>query len=176
LKNNYKTPITLFTLILLAIWSLVIYWISLQDTMHIKEVVRDMATREARTNFKKDTAFRLWATQHGRIYVPVDDIYSPDPYLEHIVDRDISTPSGIKLSLINPARIVRELDEKFSHLYGVSGSVTSLNPLRPENAPDDWEKQVLYELNKGVKEVFEFTAINGEPYLRLIQPLIGKQG
>ena len=135
-----------------------------------------MATREYRTNFKTDTAFRLWATQHGRIYVPVDDIYSPDPYLEHIVDRDISTPSGIKLSLINPARIVRELDEKFSHLYGVSGSVTSLNPLRPENAPDDWEKQALYELNKGVKEVFEFTAINGEPYLRLIQPLVVKQG
>ncbi|MCW8853087.1 MAG: EAL domain-containing protein [Gammaproteobacteria bacterium] len=150
--------------------------IAVDENSHTIKKTKDLATSQARANFNKDTAFRLWATSHGRIYVPVDENYVPDPYLEHIIDRDITTPSGIKLSLINPARIVRELDEKFSNLYGVSGSVTSLNPLRPENAPDDWEKEALFELAKGVKEVFEFTNIHGEPYLRLMQPLITNDG
>ncbi|MCW8909163.1 MAG: EAL domain-containing protein [Gammaproteobacteria bacterium] len=176
MTNNYKRPITLATFSIIALWSLAILLIAVDENSHTIKKTKDLATSQARANFNKDTAFRLWATSHGRIYVPVDENYVPDPYLEHIIDRDITTPSGIKLSLINPARIVRELDEKFSNLYGVSGSVTSLNPLRPENAPDDWEKEALFELAKGVKEVFEFTNIHGEPYLRLMQPLITNDG
>ncbi|MDH5472829.1 MAG: EAL domain-containing protein [Gammaproteobacteria bacterium] len=176
MKYNYKTSITLFTVLLLLFWSVAIYWILIQNINHITTSTKDLATREARANFNKDTAFRLWATGHGRIYVPVNENYSPDPYLKHITDRDITTPSGIQLSLINPARIVRELDEEFSHLFGISGRVTSLMPLRPENKPDEWETKALHQLNKGINEVFEFTQINTEPYLRLMQPIRVQQG
>lgn len=131
----------------------------------------ELAENQARANFNKDKAFRLWMSSHGRIYIPVSDLYKPDPYLAHIQDRDITTPSGIELSMVNPARVVRDLDEKYQKFYGVAGRVTSLEPLRDDNKPDNWEKAALLQLEQGVQEVFEYSDINGEPYLRLIQPL-----
>ncbi len=137
---------------------------------------KKLAENQARANFNKDKAFRLWLTSHGRLYIPVGKKYQPDPYLAHIEDRDITTPSGIKLSLINPARIIRDLDRQYSDFYGVSGRVTSLTPIRPQNAPDPWEREALHKLDQGVQEIFEYTTIEGEPFLRLIQPLPLKKG
>jgi hypothetical protein len=110
-------------------------------------------------------------SSHGRIYIPVSELYQPDPYLAHIQDRDITTPSGLKLSMVNPARVVRDLDKTYQKFYGVAGRVTSLEPLRAANKPDSWEKAALLKFEQGVQEVFEYSDINGEPYLRLIQPL-----
>jgi len=140
-----------------------------------EKTFNELATAEVKANFKKDTAFRLWATRHGRVYVPVGENYSPDPYLNKIPDRDVTTPSGIKLSLINPARLIREMNENFSQLYGVAGKVTSFKTLRPENAPDEWELQALNKLKQGFEEVMEYANIDGAPYLRLMQPLMTQE-
>lgn len=94
------------------------------------ETIQELAENQARANFNKDKAFRLWLAEHGRVYIPVGELYQPDPYLAHIPDRDVETTTGIKLSMINPARIVRELDKQYRKLYGIAGRVTSLTPIR----------------------------------------------
>ncbi len=143
---------------------------------HNRLVTHELAENQARANFNKDKAFRLWMANQGRIYIPVGEQFQPSPYLAHIEDRDMTTPSGIKLSMVNPARVVRELDEEYGHLFGVAGRVTSLMPLNPINQPDVWEKAALLQFEQGVKEVFEYTSINGEPYLRMIEILPVKKG
>ena len=153
MTSNYKRPFLFYTLALLTCWTLIVAGLTTLKLEHNKQSIHELAVSQARANFKKDTAFRLWATGHGRIYVPVNEHYSPDPYLEKILDRDVTTKSGIKISLINPARIIREMNENFSHLYGVSGKVTSMNPLRSENAPDEWEANALKKLREGIKEI-----------------------
>ncbi|NOQ90237.1 MAG: EAL domain-containing protein [Gammaproteobacteria bacterium] len=176
MKTHKATPIHSYIIFLFVVWSLVIAGLANWKHTHSQQVTQELAENQARANFNKDKAFRFWMTRHGRIYIPVGEHYQPDPFLAHIKDRDITTPSGIQLSMINPARVVREMDEEFSHLYGVAGRVTSLQPINPGNIPDAWEKTALLQLEKGVKEIFEYTSINGEPYLRLIQPLPIQKG
>ena len=176
MNKSHTFPINLYTSILLLVWTLVILGLAKWTMDRNAEITKELAENQARANFNKDKAFRLWLTGHGRLYIPVGDKYQPDPFLAHIEDRDLTTPSGIKLSMINPARIVRELDQQFSRFYGVGGRVTSLTPIRPENYPDEWEREALLQFDNGVKEVIEYTTIKGEPFLRLIQPLPLKKG
>jgi len=165
-----------YILLLFIIWSMVIVGVASWKYQHNERITHELAENQARANFNKDKAFRLWMTKHGRIYIPVGEHYQPDPYLAHIEDRDVTTPSGIRLSMVNPATVVRQMDKEYSHLYGIAGRVTSLELINPANIPDAWEKAALLQLEKGVTEVFEYTSINGEPYLRLIQPLPIKEG
>ncbi|NHZ87326.1 MAG: DUF3365 domain-containing protein, partial [Planctomycetia bacterium] len=55
------------------------------------------------------------------------------------------------------------------------GHITSLRPIRPENAPDDWEHLALESFERGETEVFEFTEFEGQPSLRLMRPLITQE-
>ena len=162
--------------ILGAIWSCIVFgflsWIVFQN----RNATQQTAILEARANFNKDQAFRLWATSHGGVYVPVDAQTPPNPYLMHIQERDLETPSGKKLTLMNPAYVVRQMNEEFNALYGITGHITSLNPLRPENAPDEWEEAALREFEKGETERLEFTVEFGKPYLRLMQPMVTQDG
>ncbi len=165
-----------YFLMLVVIWTLIIGGLFFWQVDQRKQFTLELATNQARAHFNKDVAFRLWATTRKLIYVPVSENNPPDPYLAHIPERDIETPSGTRLTLMNPARIVRQLDEEFGHLYTGAGHITGFNVLRPGNAPDEWEARALEAFKAGEKEVFEFTTIDGEPYLRLMQPLRVKAG
>lgn len=137
----------------------------------IRDMNWEMAHREARANFNKDQAFRFWAAGHGGVYVPVTERTPPSPFLEKHSERDIETPSGKKLTLMNPAYMVRQLNEQFRELYGVVGHITSTRLLREENAPDEWERRALAQFEAGVDEVLSVAEIDGKPYLRLMQPM-----
>ena len=104
--------------------------------------------------------------------MPADDRTPPNPYLRHVADRDLQTPSGKKLTLLNPAYMLRQLHDDFAELYGVKGHLTSLKPLRPENRADDWEKNALEAFEHGKGEVAEYAEVDGKPCLRLIGPLV----
>lgn len=137
-----------------------------------------LALHEALAIFHKDQGFRLWGTRHGGVYVPISEDTPPSPYMAHIPERDISTPSGRELTLLNPAYMVRQLMEDYSKLYGIRGHITGLTLLRPQNAPDQWEKSALHTLkdNPDLEEISAATTIDGLPYMRLIRPMYMKPG
>jgi signal transduction histidine kinase len=161
---------------LAAAWTVVVAGLLAWEVYTVRQVTWDSAINEARAHFDKDQAFRLWVTSHGGVYVPTDDRTPPNPYLAHIPERDIETPAGRSLTLMNPAYALRQLLEDFADLYGIAGHITSLKPLRPANAPDDWERAALEVFDEGETEVHEFTEIDGVPYLRLMQPMIAQEG
>ena len=162
--------------LLVIAWTLIIAGLVVWNLFQTRQVTQQIAIVQARANFNKDQALRFWATSHGGVYVPTDDHTSPSPYLSHIPERDIETPSGIKLTLMNPAYMIRQMNEEFADLYGIVGHITSLNVLRPANAPDDWERAALESFERGEAEALEFTYVNDEPYLRLMQPIFTQQG
>ena len=137
--------------------------------------VLNYAGMEAKANFNKDVALRNWAAKRGGVYVPVSKDTPPNPYLAHVPERDIETPSGRKLTLMNPAYMLRQTMQEFSELYGVKGRITSLKLLNPINTPDAWEKKALHQFEQGVSEISEVTSIDGKPYLRYMQAFYIKE-
>jgi diguanylate cyclase (GGDEF)-like protein len=135
-----------------------------------------LAQKEARANFDKDQAFRAWGTSHGGVYVPVTEKTPPSPYMAHIPERDISTPSGKRLTLMNPAYMLRQMMQQYGDLYGVKGRITSLTPLNPDNVPDAWEQAALESFIDESDEVTEIAEIDGQPYLRLMKPMMTRPG
>ena len=84
-------------------WSLIVCGLFLKDIAQTKHTIREMARREAMSNFKKDQASRLWAASHGGVYVPATEKTPPNPFLRDVPEQDIITPTGRHNTLINPA-------------------------------------------------------------------------
>ena len=135
-----------------------------------------LATAEAEANWKKDQAFRQWATLHGGLYVRPNKRTPPNPYLGHLPNRDIKTTKGADLTLMNPAYMMRQMTEEFEDMYGVKGKITGQILLNPRNKADAWELSALKAFDRGAKKVVEQTNIEGAPYLRLMRPMIMKKG
>ena len=172
-SSPYKT-LYLLGLSGLILWTALIA-LSLAWSIHVeRRQLAELVENEARSHFNKDQAFRFWASSHGGVYVPVTEDTPPNPNLSHIPERDITTPSGKKLTLMNPAYMLHQMMNQFDELYGVKGRITSLQYLNPENAPDAWEIKALQAFEQGVKEVLEYTERDGQPYLRLMRPMIAQ--
>lgn len=159
-----------------VLWTTLVVSSLIWNTAINKKQGQQLLHKEAHTIFDKDQAFRLWGTQHGGAYVPITDETPPSPYMAHIPERDITTPSGKKLTLMNPAYMSRQLMEEYEELYGIKGKITALVLLRPENAPDEWERQALRKLKAGAEEVVGTNTIADVPYLRFMHPLFMEPG
>jgi hypothetical protein len=164
--------LTFISMAFVVIWSLLLLSIFLWN-LHVTTMAsQELAKTVARAHFDKDQAFRHWGTIHGGVYVPVTEHTPPNPYLAHVEDRDIVTEHGIQLTLMNPAYMLRQMQEDFTEDYYIKGHITSLQPLRPENAPDEWEIAALESFETGIPEAVEFTTLAGQRYLRLMEPMI----
>src|SRR5512143_1449048 len=161
--------------LLVVIWSALLggslLWAMNQETRN----TLDIADAAARANISKDLAFRRWATSHGGVYVPPTEHTPPNPYLK-VPDRDVVTTTGKKLTLMNPAYMLREMQTDFPGDYGTRSHITSLKLLNPKNAPDAWEEKALHAFEQGEKERVEVQQLDGQPYLRMMQPLIAETG
>ena len=165
-----------FSWVLIVSWSVVIagfatwnYWRSYTATVGVARAFAD-------ESFRKDLVFRRWGAGHGGVYVPITPETPPNPYLAGIPERDISTPSGKKLTLVNPAFMMRQVYESGKGEFGSKAHITSLNPIRPENAADEWETIALQAFERGEKEVSAIEQLGDETYYRFMRPLIVEGG
>jgi len=157
-------------------WTLIVAVEIYQDSRREEQLQYDVVLSGAREVFMRDVVYRDWATRHGGVYVNVDSGTEPNPYLAKIKERDITTPSGRKLTLMNPAYMNRQVFEMGFQKFGMRSHITSLKPIRPENAPDDWERAALGQFEGGKKEVSSLSPIGGASYLRFMAPLVAEQG
>jgi PAS domain S-box-containing protein len=154
-----------------VVWTMIVFGFFAKDAFHLKKTIQEIATAEARANYNKDKADRLWAASQGGVYVPISAETPPNPYLAEIPDRDVITSSGQHLTLMNPAYLARQLMGYYSKLFGAKAHITSLHYFRTETAPDEWEQKALRAFEKGRPEVLEISNIDGASYLRLMRPL-----
>ncbi len=165
-----------YTILLQLFWAAIVgcsfFWNLRNDT----EEITKLASVEAQISIDKDLLYRRWAARYGGVYVPVSPETQPNPYLTQIPERDLITPSGRQLTLMNPAYMTRQIHEMAKGEYGVLGHITSLNPINPGNAPDAWERQALQAFVRGEREVMARTTIGGALYLRVMRRLVVEKG
>jgi len=169
--HSIRMQFTAWFYIFPLLWTLLIALSLWWNTSHIHRTIRELALVSARAAFEKDLLYRQWATLHGGVYVPVSEKTPPNPYLAGIPERDITTPSGRPLTLMNPAYMTRQVHELGQDLHQPSGHITSLKPIRPENTPDQWERQALETFERGAAEVSSVESMEGWPSLRFMRPL-----
>jgi chemotaxis family two-component system sensor kinase Cph1 len=171
-----RSRLKYYTLALAVVWTSILVLALALSIKDVRKDTKNLAYGKAIAHFNKDQALRFWATEHGGVYVPVTEQTQSSPYLVNILERDIATPAGKRLTLMNPAYVVRQMNEWFASLYGVYGHITSLKPLRPENAPDDWEQAALVAFEQGSEEVSQFSSIEEQPFFRFMRPMLVKTG
>lgn len=129
------------------------------------------AHRTAMDHFRKDLAFRLWATGRGGIYLESSPDTPPIDYLSFLPDRDILSPEGKQLTLYDPASSLSHLSRLHGDLYGIPGRIVSPTPFNPANRPDAWEMKALDAFRAGTMEITEAVDLNGEEHLRVMRPI-----
>jgi len=159
----------------IILWSIFVAISLIWNLMVEKSGTIETAKIEARATLEKDKIYRRWNASHGGIYVLVTEATQSNRYLTR-TERDIQTPSGRKLTKINPAYMTRQVHEMEMETNGVKGHITSLNPIRPENAPDIWEKYALEAFQKGKTEISSVEQIEGNSYMRLMGSLVTEKG
>ena len=164
-----------YALVLALAWAATVGTLCVHDVLSHNGETRELARIQARSLFDKDVVYRRWNSEQGGVYVPVTPQTPPNPYLSHLDNRDLTTESGLTLTLVNPAYMTRQVHELGRNQYGHRGHITSLNLLRPENAPDPWETDALRAFERGETEVTSPAVIEGEDYLRLMRPLFVEQ-
>ncbi|HIJ96612.1 MAG TPA: DUF3365 domain-containing protein [Desulfuromonadales bacterium] len=162
--------------VLISAWTLLIVCLAALSFYQAWQAEYLNAVAVAIDNLNKDIVYRRWAAKHGGVYVPVTPQTPPNPYLGDVPNRDITLPSGKRLTLMNPSYMTRQVHELGNTLYGVRGHITSLKPIRPQNAPDEWEKRALQLFEAGEKELISLETLDGKPYLRLMRPLMVEAG
>ncbi len=165
-----------YCLLLGLVWAVVVSFSFISHYTKHKHCAEKTGYDIAVANLNKDQSIRQWLTVHGGVYVPPAEKTPPNPHLAHIPDRDIVTDKNRKLTLMNPAYMIRQFNEMFGENYGIQGHITSLKPLRPENAPDLWEHQALLSFEKGAVEARALTMVEGQSYARLMRPIITLAG
>ena len=152
--------------------------LSLVWNLHQEErQIMDQAAAEARADYTKDITFRRWGNSHGGVYVPITDTQKSVPWLAHVPGRDVTTTDGRRLTLLNPASMLRQMMDRYAEEYGVRGRITGLKQLNPANAPDAWERTQLEAFTRGEKtEVMALADMDGKPYLRYLHAMYMEPG
>jgi PAS domain S-box-containing protein len=175
-EMNKKKPFPLATLVVVG-WTLTILTSLGWNVYREREQMFNLARSEAQANFNKDITFRRWGTNHGGVYVPVTERQQPVPWLSHVPQRDVVTSDGQRLTLLNPASMLRQMMDEYAETYGVRGRITGLKYLNPGNAPDDWERAQLEAFVRGERtEAWAVSEIGGKPYMRYIQAMVMEEG
>ncbi|OGW47915.1 MAG: hypothetical protein A2078_06800 [Nitrospirae bacterium GWC2_57_9] len=160
-------------LILFFLWSLLLAGSGLWNVYQLRSDTVEKARIEARTILEHNIAYRRWNSKYGGVYVARSGSIQPNPYIVS-PRRDLTATDGTQLTLVNPFQMTKQtyaLLQEQSPLAAINRTV-SLNPMNPENEPDEWEAKSLREFEKGAVEVSEVTSINEMPYVRVLQPYV----
>ncbi len=163
--------INCYLLTFVAIWTAGVIASLGWNIYQLKQSILKTARTSAEISYDKDVIYRRWVARQGGVYVPVSEMTPPNPYLK-VPHRDIRTPDGLSLTLVNPAYMTRQVNELAMETLNFQGHITSLNPIRPGNYPDSWEREALKSFERGIKEAGSVEIRSGKEYFRFMRPLV----
>lgn len=140
----------------------------------IQRQVLELSTSQGREVFHMMDAMRLWNARHGGVYAKLTEETPSNPYLD-VPDRDVETTGGVRLTLLNPAYMTRQVTATVRELTGVQVHMTSLKPINPGNRADPWETVALQDFERGVRERAELIELQGQTFARFMAPLVTRQ-
>jgi serine phosphatase RsbU (regulator of sigma subunit) len=159
-----------------AVWTGVVVLSLVWNLVQVSKDTLELARIQARVAYDKDVLYRRWNAGQSPVYVAATDQTPPNPYLSDLPERDVTTPAGTRLTVMNPAYMTRQVHEIAEVEQGVRGHITSLTPIRRENIADPWETEALKTFPGGQTEVSSVETLDGRSYMRLMRPLVTEQG
>lgn len=174
--RRYRLEVIKYAVFFAAAWMVSVGTLFVWSSRRIHDGARESARISAQAQFDKDVLYRRWNASHGGVYVPVTEHMRPNEYLGSIDSRDLETTAGTMLTLVNPAYMTRQVHELGFATEGVRGHITSLNPIRPENAADGWERLALERFGRGEEEFSSVEFLDGQEQLRFMRPLMTERG
>ena len=176
-QNTTKDPLRIrnYSFFGAIVWTILLAIILSINVKTIKNEALKRAYTYTQVGFEKDVLYRRWASEHGGVYLKIDSATQPNPYLSQIPDRDIIVDSNFRLTLLNPAYMSRQVYELQEKSTEVRGHITSLKPIRGENAPDAWEIKALNAFKNGENEYSGIDIIDGIEYFRFMKPFMTEE-
>ena len=83
-------------LVAAVIWIAVLAASLVWNWHQVENSTRTLAEKEAMAYFEKDVAYRHWSSMQGGVYVQPTETTPPNPYLENMPDRDVTTKCSSK--------------------------------------------------------------------------------
>jgi len=142
--------------------------ITIGVTLRNASLFEDIILERGRSHFQQIVLTRRWAAGYGGVYVRKGPGVESNPWLEH---PDLQAADGSMLTLRNPALITREISEIAAGEGDLRFHITSLKPINPGNAPDDFETASLLAFEKGATERWDHFDSDDGHYFRYMGPL-----
>jgi diguanylate cyclase (GGDEF)-like protein len=143
------------TALVLSLWVLLVSGSFTWNYAAAEKSRETVALQTARSFFDQIVITRKWNARHGGVYAPVTEQTRPNPYLDTPA-REIIVSKELTLTKVNPAYMTRQIAEIADLENGVKFHITSLLPLRPDNAPIARERTALEQFQQDKTEVGEF--------------------
>ena len=103
---------------LAILWTVIVFSSLAWNLIELDRHTVEAARIQARVAHIKDVDYRSWNAALGGVYVPVTPEIQPNPYLKS-PQRDVTSPEGKQLTLINPAYMTRMVHQIGENRYGV---------------------------------------------------------
>jgi two-component system NtrC family sensor kinase len=133
------------------------------------ELVMGQARQQARILYKQILLTRQWVSDHQGLFLVKTEGVPENPYLH---ESTIRADDGTIFVKRNPAMVTRELSEYATQSGFCWFRITSLKPINPANAPDDFERDALLQFEQGVSEIDAVSNTPAGRVHRYIAPLM----
>lgn len=162
-KSRQSTGALLIYTLPVLLWAILVAWSYHWNLGGLQQNSHNLALEKGRMVFSVIEATRMWNASHGGVYAPKTDVSPSNPYLV-VEEKDIQTPSGRDLTMINPAYMTRQLAGIMAE-GDINIHLTSLTPINPGNIPTPWERKSLVSFEDGETEALEIlSTIQGQHY------------
>lgn len=168
MKLQYKFILIIGSVLTITYATILYYTSSFQN-----DLVIGQAKQQARMLHRQLILTREWVSDHHGLFVVKTNTVRENPFLDY---PNIETKDGITLVMRNPAMVTRELSEYAKNAGFGWFRVTSLKPVNPQNAPDDFERASLTRFEEEhLDEYIEISTSHDSKVLRYIAPLVVKE-
>ena len=157
-------------LIIVPVLGVIFTWAGIQNEKQATEQVLN----QARVLSRQVILTRQWVTDCGGVMVPRESKGAEG--IPFFIDDRLDTPRGT-FQRFTPAMVTKKLSQYSNHQDLYRFRLTSLEPLNPQNKPDDFEKKALKKFMKeGLNETVRFGQQDQKQYLQYMVPLYVTQG
>ena len=169
MKRTTDKALTGFFINLVSIFLGFLAAVYLGIFLNNQQAIEQELQSRARSIVETIVSARKWNARHGSVYVQKTSVMTSNPYLEN---PDIETVDGRVFTQKNPALMVREISEMIGPEGAFQFRMASLNPLNPDNTPDEFETEALKAFETGVAEMFTREQKQQGTYFRYMAPLV----
>ena len=152
-------------LIIIPTLGIIFTWTGIQN----EKQSNNQVVNQARILSRQIILTRQWVTDSGGVFVDRQSQGAKD--VMYLFDDTLQTSRG-SFQRFTPSMVTRKLSQYSTRQDLYRFRLAGLNPLNPENEPDEFEREALNLFRtKGLKETFRFEQSNGKHYFQYMVPL-----